>query len=631
MSCTSKVCLFLALLYVVAPVFRAESDEEGTTLEEKEADVEEKVPVEDSAQEEGGSDVLVLTKANFDNVVHEKDIILVEFYAPWCGHCKSLAPEYEKAATTLKENDPPVPLAKVDATVETDLASRFDVSGYPTLKIFRKGDVIDYDGPRDADGIVNYMKERADPNWKPPPEAVITLTKDTFDDHVQNEDLTLVEFYAPWCGHCKRLAPEYEKAAQVLKKQDPPILLAKVDATEETSLAERYGVTGYPTLKMFRKGKVFDYDGPREQYGIVDFMTKQSGPPSTELFSMKEVDTHQHFNDITVLGVFDSNDQEPFDIFMEAANKLRDEFVVAHTFLEDARSRYGGVGVALFQPEKFLSKYEPKFHFKTDYKTSEEVVEFLRDVCIPLVGEVTHDMKRHYKKRPLLVAYYTVDWSFDHRVATQFWRKKILEVAKDYRDITFAIADENSFSDELKQLGLDDAGGDVAVGIWADKNTKYRMEEDELDEDTLTEFVDAFKAGSLKPVVKSQPIPKKNSGPVTVVVGKSFNDVVMDPQKDVLIEFYAPWCGHCKNLEPKYKELGKKYKNEKDLVIAKMDATANDVPSGFNVEGFPTIYFAAKGENKTPKKYDGGREVDDFVKFLEENSEVLKGKGKDEL
>lgn len=63
------------------------------------------------------------------------------------------------------------------------------------------------------------------------------------------------------------MAPEYEKAAKELSERSPPIPLAKVDATVENEIASRFGVTGYPTLKIFRKGKVFDYNGPREKYG----------------------------------------------------------------------------------------------------------------------------------------------------------------------------------------------------------------------------------------------------------------------------------------------------------------------------------------------------------------------------
>jgi len=69
-----------------------------------------------------------------------------------CGHCKQFAPEYEKIAKTLKKNDPPIPVAKIDATAATSLASRFDVSGYPTIKILKKGRPVDYDGSRTEDG-----------------------------------------------------------------------------------------------------------------------------------------------------------------------------------------------------------------------------------------------------------------------------------------------------------------------------------------------------------------------------------------------------------------------------------------------------------------------------------------------
>ncbi|KAG0276455.1 protein disulfide-isomerase precursor, partial [Linnemannia exigua] len=102
------------------------------------------------------SDVIDLTAKNFASSVSDEKLMLVEFFAPWCGHCKALAPEYEIAATELKEHN--IPIAKVDCTVETDLCQEQGIQGYPTLKVFREGTPSDYTGPRKADGIVSYLK-----------------------------------------------------------------------------------------------------------------------------------------------------------------------------------------------------------------------------------------------------------------------------------------------------------------------------------------------------------------------------------------------------------------------------------------------------------------------------------------
>merc|ERR1719284_1418396 len=73
-------------------------------------------------------DVLVLTDDNFDDALAEHPALLVEFYAPWCGHCKNLAPEYAKAADAFS-NDKNVILAAVDADKHRSLGTRFGVSG----------------------------------------------------------------------------------------------------------------------------------------------------------------------------------------------------------------------------------------------------------------------------------------------------------------------------------------------------------------------------------------------------------------------------------------------------------------------------------------------------------------------
>ncbi|XP_053527924.1 protein disulfide-isomerase A4-like isoform X2 [Artibeus jamaicensis] len=144
-------CLFCIPCWELAcrePACNPDSNKEDAIEDEEEEDEEEEDDLE--VKEENG--ILVLNDANFDNFVADKDTVLLEFYAPWCGHCKQFAPEYEKIASTLKENDPPVPVAKIDATSESALASRFDVSGYPTIKILKKGQAVDYEGSRTQEG-----------------------------------------------------------------------------------------------------------------------------------------------------------------------------------------------------------------------------------------------------------------------------------------------------------------------------------------------------------------------------------------------------------------------------------------------------------------------------------------------
>ncbi|XP_040147231.2 protein disulfide-isomerase A4 isoform X2 [Ictidomys tridecemlineatus] len=600
-----KACLLVLLLALAQLLAAASAEGTDEDASEREDAIEDEEEEEEDLEVKEENGVLVLNDANFDNFVADKDTVLLEFYAPWCGHCKQFAPEYEKIASTLKSNDPPIAVAKIDATSASMLASRFDVSGYPTIKILKKGQAVDYDGSRTHEEIVAKVREVSQPNWTPPPEVTLVLTKENFDEVVNDADIILVEFYAP----CFPLAGVDTARNLPLSTRRPPRSSAS-------------------TPHQFHWQKLMPLQRRTWLRGIVDYMIEQSGPPSKEVPTLKQV---QEFlkdgDDVVIIGVFQGESDPAYQQYQDAANNLREDYKFHHTFsTEIAKFLKVSLGkLVVMQPEKFQSKYEPRSHVM-DVQGSTEVSAIQDHVvkhALPLVGhrKTSNDAKR-YTKRPLVVVYYSVDFSFDYRAATQFWRNKVLEVAKDFPEYTFAIADEEDYATEVKDLGLSESGEDVNVAILDENGKKFAMEPEEFDSDTLREFITAFKKGKLKPVIKSQPVPKNNKGPVRVVVGKTFDSIVMDPSKDVLIEFYAPWCGHCKQLEPVYTSLAKKYKNQKNLVIAKMDATSNDIASDrYKVDGFPTIYFAPGKDKKNPIKFEGGnRDLEHLSKFIDKHT-----------
>merc|ERR1712107_899295 len=147
--------------------------------------------------------------------------------------------------------------------------------------------------------------------------------------------------------------------------------------------------------------------------------------------------------------------------------------------------------------------------------------------------------------------------------------------------------------------------------------SKYRPESTELSDANIRSFVKQYLDGELRPHLMSEEIPDDwDKEPVKVLVGKNFEKVAKDKSKHVFVEFYAPWCGHCKNLAPIWDDLGKKFENHEDIVIATMDATANEV-SDVSIGSFPTLKLFKKDTNEMVA-YDGGRTLDEFVEYLED-------------
>jgi protein disulfide-isomerase A6 len=225
------------------------------------------------------SAVVSLTDATFDSYVGGSKATLVKFFAPWCGHCKALAPEYEKAAEAF-EGSSRVAIAEVDCTQQASLCEKFGVQGYPTMKYFAKGDKkpTDYSGGRTADDIVKFIESKGIKKSGSKSNVVI-LTAATFDKVALDASKdVLVKFFAPWCGHCKALAPAFETVSAVFSNEES-LVIAEVNCDEEKDLCTKYGVTGFPTLKWFPKANKAGeaYEGGREVQAFVDYLNNKCG------------------------------------------------------------------------------------------------------------------------------------------------------------------------------------------------------------------------------------------------------------------------------------------------------------------------------------------------------------------
>ncbi|RZC41187.1 Thioredoxin domain containing protein [Asbolus verrucosus] len=154
---------------------------------------------------------------------------------------------------------------------------------------------------------------------------------------------------------------------------------------------------------------------------------------------------------------------------------------------------------------------------------------------------------------------------------------------------------------------------------------KERKRDNHLELEALYKFIVGFLNSKIEPnVVDSKRARATGGGHVAVAALNNFEDVVTNNGKDTLVEFFAPWCPYCKELAPVYEELGEKLRDE-DVAIVKMDGTG-EVPSNYAVRQYPTLYWVPKDSKSSPVRYEGGRELNDFVKYIAEHAtSELKG------
>jgi protein disulfide-isomerase/protein disulfide-isomerase A1 len=415
----------------------------------------------------------------------------------------------------------------------------------------------------------------------------------------ENPEGVLIEFYAPWCGHCKKLEPEYEKAAKTLFDEGNKTPLVKVDATEaaNSDASQKYGVQGYPTIKWFVGGSPADYDGPRDAAGIVDWIKSMTGPAVTE---------GEAKGDEKLSVTWHGDDASTFEEVAKANRKKASWFHVK-----------GGAG-------KMVVKHKGEDAVESTPADKEAMEKAFKDSAFPLWGELNGETFGTYMEKGGGLVWALLKMDSDKVTEAvdenrETWHGIAKALGSDYA-VTWT--NTNEFGKVLESMFGVTEFPKVVVQAKAGAKKNY-IYEGEMTKDAIVAYVEKVKAGEVEPHLRSEEVPEEpQEGPVKVVVGKNLEKLLFTEDKDVLLEVYAPWCGHCKKLEPEYIKVGKKVIKEgfEDiLTIAKMDGTANDSPvESIEWTGFPTMYYVKMG-NKEPVKYDGGRDAKGIWKWIKKN------------
>jgi protein disulfide isomerase len=433
---------------------------------------------------------------------------------------------------------------------------------------------------------------------------VQVATKSNFDKIVSG-DLTLVKFYAPWCGHCKTLAPEFEKASVSLKGV---ATLAEVDCTKETELASKFGIKGFPTMMIFRNGeKVEDYNGPRTASGITAYMKAQTGPAVTKIEKAEQLEELRKEDLPVCIIKTASADSELAKTMTQVANTLRTQMNFALVTDGAIAPEDSMESVTVYRHDTERETYAGVVPV-----TVEAMKQFLSEAQLDFLGELGQESFQAYmeanKVKPL-------GWLFVDKNTSPELKKQLAAVAEKHRgQVLMSWIDGDKYRQVSTQLGMAKDAKFPAFVMDFERVHHVMPSEIPVTAESVSEFVEKYIKGETAQTLMSESVPEVETVEgLTTIVGKSI-DKYTDGSKNAFVLFYAPWCGHCKKLHPDFEKMAKELEEE-DVIIGKIDATANDFDRvKFTVEGFPTLYFIPAGGQ--PERYEGGRTAAEMKTYV---------------
>ncbi|CAK8535790.1 unnamed protein product [Lathyrus sativus] len=454
------------------------------------------------------------------------------------------------------------------------------------------------------------------------------LNNDNTERIVNGYEFVLVLGYAPWCSRSAELMPHFAEAANSLKEFGSSLVLAKVDADRYPKSASFLGIKGFPTLLLFVNGTSQPYSGGFTADDIVIWARKRTGTPVIRIDTKKESEEFLKKYHTFLIGRFDKFEGPEYDEFVIAAKSDNETQFVEVSKVELARVLYPDIkptdnflGIVKSEPERYTA-YDGAF-------TSDKIIEFLGYNKFPLVTKMTEMNSVRVYSSPIKHQVFVFANIDDFKNLLD----PLQEVARTFKSkimiIYVDINDEDLAKPFLTMFGLEDSTNTVVAAFDKGMTSKFLLESKPT-RSNIEEFCNNLVQGSLSTYFKSQPIPDNTEASVQVVVGKTFDDEILNSEKDVILEVFTPWCFNCEDTTKQVEKLAKHYKGSSNLIFLRIDASANEHPK-LQVNDFPTLLLYKANDKANPIKLPTKASLKELAASINKHIKVKNQVAKDEL
>ncbi|XP_037546225.1 protein disulfide-isomerase [Nematolebias whitei] len=462
------------------------------------------------------------------------------------------------------------------------------------------------------------QSDRVKDDTLPEKDGILQLKKGNFNRALRKYKQLLVHFMTRLTVEGHRVSAAFEGAAVEL--QGSEVKLARVDVTEEKDLAKKLNFTGHP-IKLYLSGDIHNPAAcpvPRSAASILTWLKRRAGSVSDLITDINQSEPSE---ELKVVGFFKDLNHEYVQEFYAAAIDLPDiSFAVTQN--DDVIGNYGLThdAVLLLKKSQLIQSYKMK-----PETSKEELIIFISVYQMDLVTEYNGQTASQILSSPVLNhALLFVNKSSEgfkeifsaFNSAAEAFRMKILFVLVN--------VDESRNGRLMEYFRVRDFEAPLIRLVNLTDHVTYQLPSDTLNDETIERFCQSYLEGNAKPKMQSEPIPEEwDKKPVKELVGMTIERVAFNPNKTVFVFFYLPYSQKSRDLFPLWEELAEAFKYRQEVVVARIDASANDI--SVSVQGpYPSLCLFPALYSERMVIYTGKRRLNDLVKFVDKEMEKAK-------